>query len=342
MIIIRSALPSDWQKIISYTEKGFFYLRPDEEYLENLFTKSHQSFLNPLCQSPESFFFFVAENLESKEILGCSMVKARYGTPDVPHYSFKVDKKTMHSKTLNKSVSLTELNLVKNTTGFSELGSLVLNPEMRHHPEKVGKQLSWARFLYMAMHPHLFMEKVQAELLPPFEEDNTSVFWEAIGAKFTKLTYSTADELSRFNKEFIENLFPAAPICANLLPREAQKSIAAVAPQTIPAREMLKRIGFRYEGHIDPFDGGPHYSAPFQEILPIQNHQKCLPSPSEQNLEQNFLIEIPRSTKEHAWEIGFVRARGYFNNQEKKLSLDKKIFDFFNFSRDEEISFISI
>ena len=38
---------------------------------------------------------------------------------------------------------------------------------------------------------------------------------------------------------------------------------------------MLTRIGFRYDERIDPFDGGPHFSAATREIEPIRRYRRA-------------------------------------------------------------------
>ena len=57
------------------------------------------------------------------------------------------------------------------------------------------------------------------------------------------------------------SLFPPGEIYASLLPPEARNLIAKVGDETRPARAMLEKQGFRYEGNIDPFDGGPYLEA---------------------------------------------------------------------------------
>jgi arginine N-succinyltransferase len=34
--------------------------------------------------------------------------------------------------------------------------------------------------------------------------------------------------------------------------------------------KMLRRIGFRYAWRVDPFDGGPHFTAPTDEVALVQ------------------------------------------------------------------------
>ena len=38
---------------------------------------------------------------------------------------------------------------------------------------------------------------------------------------------------------------------------------------------MLTRIGFRYDERIDPFDGGPHYSAATRDVEPIRRYRRA-------------------------------------------------------------------
>jgi arginine N-succinyltransferase len=48
-----------------------------------------------------------------------------------------------------------------------------------------------------------------------------------------------------------------------------------VGPESVGAKNMLTRIGFRYDERIDPFDGGPHYSSPSELIEPIRRFRRA-------------------------------------------------------------------
>jgi len=113
-----------------------------------------------------------------------------------------------------------------------------------------------------------------AELLPPLEPDGTSHLWNAVGLKFTEMTYAEADRLSKKNKEFIKGLFPEGAIYVSLLPKDAQDVIGKVGAQTKGVEAMLRRIGFRYAWRVDPFDGGPHFTAPTDEVTLVQRSRK--------------------------------------------------------------------
>jgi arginine N-succinyltransferase len=128
-----------------------------------------------------------------------------------------------------------------------------------------------ARFLYIARHRPAFRDDVLSELMPPLEPDGASLLWESLGRRFTGLTYQQADRLSQNNKEFIRTLFPQDPLYASLLPPHVQELIGQVGPETKAVEKMLREIGFAYAHRIDPFDGGPHFQARTDDIIPVRS-----------------------------------------------------------------------
>ena len=194
------------------------------------------------------------------------MVIAQLGRRDAPYIYFDVIEEERYSATLDRHFSHTTLSIGYSYNGPTEIGGLILAPEYRKAAERLGQFISYVRFLYIRMHRDLFRDEVLAELLPPLEPDGTSHLWDAVGHKFTGLTYAEADRLSKQNKEFIRGLFPEGPIYATLLSPKAQEVIGKVGIQTRGVEKMLRRIGFRYAERVDPFDGGPHFTAPTDEI----------------------------------------------------------------------------
>jgi len=125
------------------------------------------------------------------------------------------------------------------------------------------------------MHRDWFRDELLAELLPPLEPDGTSHLWDAVGRKFTEMTYAEADRLSKKNKEFVRGLFPEGPIYATLLPQSAQDVVGKVGAQTKGVERMLRRIGFRYAWRVDPFDGGPHFTAATDDVTLVKRSHKA-------------------------------------------------------------------
>jgi arginine N-succinyltransferase len=207
-------------------------------------------------------------------VIGSSLIIAQHGTRDAPHIFFDVYEKEHYSHSVDKHLRHLVLSIGYNFDGPTEIGGLVVDPQFRGQG-KPGKQLSYVRFLYLAMHRARFRDRILVELLPRLEEDGRSPLWEALGRKFTGLSYQEADRLSRENKEFIQQLFPPGEIYATIFSQKIQDAIGEVGPESVGARNMLTKIGFRYDERIDPFDGGPHYSAPTELIEPIRRFRRA-------------------------------------------------------------------
>jgi arginine N-succinyltransferase len=273
MLMIRDACLSDLDELFRLAAfLNTVNLPADRAVLQEILQLGERSFgqqLAPLSRE----YLFVLEDTTTKKLLGTSMIIAQHGTPESPHIFFEVLRDEKYSSSLNKHFVHQVLKIGYSYNGPTEIGGIVLDPTFRGHPEKLGKQLSFVRFLYIAKHPNRFRRRVIAELLPPLEADGTSLLWESLGRHFTGLSYQEADRISKNNKEFIRTLFPAEGIYASLLPENVQDIIGEVGPATKGVAKMLEDIGFEYQKRIDPFDGGPHYSARVEDISLIAEHK---------------------------------------------------------------------
>jgi arginine N-succinyltransferase len=245
----------------------------NEETLSAIIDKSVRSFAGKVKNPMDREYLFVLEDPRNEAILGTSMIIAQHGTYDAPHIYYEVSEREHYSASIGRHVRHKVLSIAYNYEGPTEIGGLVVDPPYRATPDKPGKQLSYVRFLFMAMHRRLFRPRVLAELLPPLLPDGRSLLWEACGRKFTGLSYQEADRLSRQNKEFIKELFPSSDIHAALFPARVQKVLGEVGPQTRGVQRMLERIGFRYVERIDPFDGGPHFEANVADVTLVRRYR---------------------------------------------------------------------
>jgi arginine N-succinyltransferase len=231
-------------------------------------------------------------------IIGTSMIYAQHGTKRAPHIFFRVENDERYSMTLDKHMVHQTLRIGYNYNGPTEIGGLILLPEYRRNTDGLGKGLSYVRFLFMRMHRPLFRTEVLSELLPPLENDGTSKLWEALGRKFTGLSYQEADLISKDNKEFIHALFPDDPIHTELMPADVRAIIGQVGPETRGVEKILRRIGFDYAGQIDPFDGGPHFTARTDDITLVRDAR------------QVKLATVEDADGERPWGILAVEQRG--------------------------------
>jgi arginine N-succinyltransferase len=212
--------------------------------------------------------------MEDQTLVGTSSIIARHGSPASPHMYFELKEKQKYSETIHSGFIHKVMRLKFEDDGPTEIGGLVVNPTFRNHKAKLGRQLSFARFLFIKAKRRWFKNHVLAELMPPLTESGESILWEAVGRRFTNLSYQEADLLSRKNKEFVTSLFPRGDIYTCLLTGEVRDAIGKVGEGAEPVKHMLERIGFRWREHIDPFDGGPHYWAETDKISLIHDTKK--------------------------------------------------------------------
>ncbi len=271
MFILRSVQPNDLKDLFKLSNMmTFINLPPDEELISAKIASSIKSFHNPSKKLSQNYYVFVLEDQNSGQVLGVSMIHAQHGTDNEPHFYLSVGQESKFSQTINTGFVHGTLKLGLDTNGPTEIGGLILNPDFRGHDEKLGKQLSFVRFLYMSENHERFKPMIHSELMPPLDKFGNSPLWEAVGRRFFNMNYHEADILSRSNKEFILSLFPSENIYQTLLPMEARESIGKVGKETEPVKRMLENIGFKYTFEVDPFDGGPHYRCPLKDIKPIK------------------------------------------------------------------------
>jgi arginine N-succinyltransferase len=273
---IRGAVLADEEEILAIARHLNTVNLPDErEGVRQILDVSQRSFTQAIKEPKRRQYVFVLVDRATQKIIGTSMIFGQLGRKDAPYIYLDVIDEERYSETLDKHFKHTVLSIGYSYNGPTEIGGLVLHPDYRRVPERLGTFLSYVRFLFLKMHRDWFRDEVLAELLPPLEADGTSHLWDALGRHFTDLTYAEADRLSRMNKEFIRGLFPEGTIYASLLPKQAQDVIGKVGAQTRGVEKLLRRIGFRYAERVDPFDGGPHFTAMTDEITLVKETRRA-------------------------------------------------------------------
>jgi arginine N-succinyltransferase len=272
--VIRAVKHEDLQQLTDLAKQfNLLNLPGDRKILSEKIERSEKSFAGDLPKD-KSEYIFVIEDIEENTVVGSSLIIAKHGNDEVPHCYFKILKRDHFSQDLGLGFIHQVLRFQLDTDGPTEIGGLLVDKTYRRRPERLGKQISLSRFVYMALNPQRFEERVLCELTPPLTEEGRSEFWEALGRRFTGLPYQEADMLSQTNKEFIESLFPEEDIYLSLLDAKARLVLGRVGEATKPAQHLLESIGFSYLEEVDPFDGGPHYGAKTKEILPIKLGKK--------------------------------------------------------------------
>lgn len=272
--VVRAVRHDDLNQLVDLAKQfNLLNLPGDKKIIAEKIAKSEQSFAG-LHPKHRSEYLFVLEDTEEKMVVGSSLVIAKHGSDEAPHCFFKILKRDHFSKDLGIGFIHQVLRFQIDTDGPTEIGGLLVDKSYRRRPERLGKQISLSRFLYMALNPERFEDRVLCELTPPLTDEGRSEFWEALGRRFTGLPYQEADLLSQSHKEFIESLFPQDDIYLCLLDSKARLVLGRVGEATKPAQHLLESIGFQYLDEVDPFDGGPHYGCATDDILTIKSATK--------------------------------------------------------------------
>lgn len=247
---------------------GFTSLPPDRDVLRSQIERSLHSFSAAVREPGHERYLFVLHDATSGAVGGCCAVEAACGL-DEPFYSYRLGLTVQASQKFAVYKQVPTLFLTNDYTGASVLCSLYLRPEFRAGVS--GRLLSRCRFLFMAMFPLRFATRVIAEMRGISDEHGRSPFWEGLGRHFFSVDYAEAERIVGLgNKSFIAELMPAHPIYTVLLPQEAREALGKVHRQTEPALHLLQAEGFRHQGYVDIFDGGPTLEAARADIRSIR------------------------------------------------------------------------
>lgn len=271
MLVVRPAGPSDLDSLLELAHlsgPGFTSLPEDPDQLSERLDLSRDSFQGRI-DAQDRWYTLMLEETDTGDVDGCASVKAAVGLKR-PFFSFRVVNNTQSSPSLGIRLEHQTLVLVNECTGWSEVGSLFLKADRRKGG--AGRLLSQSRYMLIGAEPEMFADNVLAELRGVFTPDGHCPFWDAVASKFFPMPFDQADLLSgSTDKQFILDLAPRHPIYVALLPEAARAVIGKVHPQGVPAMALLESEGFRPNGLVDIFDGGPTVACARDHIRTVRD-----------------------------------------------------------------------
>ena len=271
MLVVRAITASDLDPLIDLAKQagsGMTTLKPDRKMLGDRVSVAVASFAGTIPPEQRDYMF-VMEDISSGRLAGICAIKGAVGL-DEPFYNYRIGTLVHSSHELNVFTRMETLYLSNDLTGATELCSLFLHPDYRSGNN--GKWLSKSRFLFIAQFPHLFTEKLIAEMRGFQEEDGRSPFYEGLGRHFFKMDFNHVDHLTAMGKKsFIAELMPRQPMYVAYLPDDAQEVIGKVHRSTAPARRLLEQEGMHFEGYVDIFDAGPVLQARVSELRAMRD-----------------------------------------------------------------------
>jgi arginine N-succinyltransferase len=272
-MIVRPVQVTDLPALLDLVQRaapGVTTLPASEERLTHRVRWSQRTFAEQV-ERADADYLFVLED-DDQQVVGVSALVGAVGLRE-PWYNYRVGLTVSASPDLGIARQIPTLFLNNEMTGQSEICSLFLRHDQRHGNN--GRLLSLGRLLFVAEFPHLFGDKLIAELRGSADEQGCSPFWDSLGRHFFKMDFSHADHLSGLgSKAFIAELMPRQPLYTCLLTEQAQAVIGKPHPNSEPALKILTDEGFAHKGYIDIFDAGPVIEAPVSRIRTVRDSQR--------------------------------------------------------------------
>jgi arginine N-succinyltransferase len=297
MLVVRAITANDLDALVdmaSQVGSGMTTLKPDRKMLGDRVAIAVESFAQAIAPEMRDYMF-VMEDTGNGRMAGVCAIKGAVGL-DEPFYNYRIGTLVHSSRELNVFTRMETLYLSNDLTGSTELCSLFLHPDYRIGNN--GKWLSKSRFLFIAQFPHLFTEKLIAEMRGYQAADGSSPFYEGLGRHFFKMDFNHVDDLTALGKKsFIAELMPRQPLYVDYLPQEARDVIGKVHNSTAPARKLLEQEGMYFEGYIDIFDAGPVLQARVSELRALRDSSVVLaddtmaPAGEEPTLVSNTVLQ---------------------------------------------------
>lgn len=273
---LRAARESDLEalyEMAKLTGGGFTNLPPDRAALRAKLERAEAAFARTEESLADELFVLVLENVRSGVVRGTCQLMSQVGQR-WPFYSYRLNTLTQYSKELDRTVRAEMLSLVTDLEGSSEVGGLFLHPGER--AGGLGLLLARSRYLFIAMHRPRFAERILAELRGIIDERGGSPFWDGVAGRFFGMSFQEADYFNAINgNQFIADLMPKHPVYVAMLGEEARSAIGVPHPSGRAAMRMLEHEGFRFEGYLDIFDGGPTMTARTDEVASIKASRKA-------------------------------------------------------------------
>jgi arginine N-succinyltransferase len=269
---LRAARVTDLEalyEMAKLTGGGFTNLPPDRAALKAKLERAEASFAKDSDTIADELFVLVLENGRTGAVRGTCQLMTQVGQR-WPFYSYRLNTLTQYSQELDRTVRAELLSLVTDLEGSSEVGGLFLHPNER--AGGLGLLLARSRYMFVAMHRQRFADRILAELRGIIDERGGSPFWDGVAGRFFGMSFQDADYFNAINgNQFIADLMPKHPVYIAMLSEDARSVIGVPHPTGRAAMRMLEDEGFRADGYVDIFDGGPTMVARTDNVTSVKN-----------------------------------------------------------------------
>ncbi|MEC7815964.1 MAG: arginine N-succinyltransferase [Pseudomonadota bacterium] len=273
-MILRPVAHHDLDALLGIAEEsgpGFTSLTPDRRFLAERIEHSIASFATEVTRPSDEVYLFVLEDTATGALAGTTGIRASVGH-NKPVVHFRHTRVLSHTRTGKARTLADNLTPCQHYQGCTEICSLYLRPD--YHRAHVGKLLSRVRFLFMALHPHRFADKVIAQMRGVSTTEGEAPLWDSLRHLADDVDFVTATaQLQADPAGFVQSL-PHGLLPTERLSPAARAVLGQVHPDTRPALHLLEQEGFRCHGLMDLLDGGPTVECSRQQIASVRNTRR--------------------------------------------------------------------
>ena len=283
MLVVRPARRGDVDGLYRLAQAagpGMTNLQPDHGLLRERLKASEAALLSEDFRALGAPMFLVVERLGADgaatdgALVATACIFSRIGV-EWPFYSYRLTRQAQTHKALNKVVAHDVLLLANDFDGAAEVGGLFVDASARG--AAAGRLTARSRYLFLAEHRHWFGRQVISDMRGWQDESGGSPVWEALGREFYDMDFAEADRINAVQgNQFIADLSPKHPIYASLLPKAARQALGRPHDDGRRAMTLLLEEGFRSEGYIDIFDGGPTLFADIDALRGVRDSRQAI------------------------------------------------------------------
>ncbi len=280
-LVVRPARRGDLEGLFRLAQaagSGMTNLQPDQVVLAERLIATEAALLSEDFRARGVPIFFVVERVgpdgaaAAEPIVGTACIFPRIGV-EWPFYSYRLTRQAQTHKALRKTVAHDMLILANDFDGGAEVGGLFIDGAARG--AAAGRMTARSRYLFLAEHRDWFGRQVISDLRGYQDETGGSPVWEALGREFYNMDFDEADRMNAvLGNQFIADLAPKHPIYASLLPNAAREALGRPHNDGRRAMALLLEEGFRYEGYVDIFDGGPTLFANIDDLKAVKDSRR--------------------------------------------------------------------
>jgi arginine N-succinyltransferase len=280
VLVVRPARRGDLDGLLRLAQaagSGMTNLQPDRAVLAERLIATEAALLSEHMRARGAPIFFVVERVEPAVAAAAAIVGAACIFPSIgvewPFYSYRLTRQAQTHKALSKTVAHDVLILANDFDGASEVGGLFVDASARG--AAAGRLTARSRYLFLAEHRDWFGRQVISDMRGYQDETGASPVWEALGREFYDMNFDEADRMNAvLGNQFIADLAPKHPIYASLLPRPAREALGRPHDDGRRAMALLLEEGFRNEGYVDIFDGGPTLFANIDDLKAVRDSRR--------------------------------------------------------------------